>query len=293
MAEKGVIIREKVWIDPKIVHAYQHGDNSAKYCTCKKEAVAEKTKADDLKRDWCFCSLLSMLKKNDEDDRIYYKMEEDEHCKIKLTNQEKHRWIELCVANKTMPDYITIEDADKKIMVLEITEDLTPSLIFIYLCCFRYYREDPGFIRAVVYLVDKCEMDYYAAFVLATRVCMGYDLHHFLTRIRRYGDKPKIEDVVVNLNDIIGLSRFLRDPKKYDSRSARSHKSGGSFNQFQCASTIEGISTLNHKCRVQDLFDPDVLKAIYAETDADSQKHFDKFLANKDKIIYKEVTNGT
>jgi len=288
MAEKGTIIREKVWIDPEIVRAYRHGDNSAKYCTCKEEALIKKMEADDLKRDWCFCSLLSMLKRNDEDDRIYYKMEEDPSAEIKLANEEKHRWIELCISYGTMPDYITIENIDKKIMVLEITEDLTPSLIFVYLCCFRYYREDPGFIRAMIYLVDKCEMDYYAAFVFATRICLNYDLHHFLTGIRRYGDKPKLEDVVVNLNHIIGLSRFLRDPKKYDSRGARSHKSGGSFNQFQCASTIEGISSLNHKCKVQDLFDPDVLKAIYAETDSDSQKHLDEFLANKDKIVYEE-----
>lgn len=284
---KEEIMREKVWIDPKIVCGYSHGDNSARYCTCKEEVAAEVIKDNDLKKGWCFSDLLGMLKTNDTDDRIYYKMEEDTNDRVKLIDEEKHRWIGLCVNHGTMPDYITVEDIDKKIMVLKITEDLTPSLIFIYLCCFRYYREDPGFIRAVVYLVDKCGMNYYAAFVFATKICMSYDLHHILTGIRKYGETPKLEGTTVCLSSIIGLSRFIKDPKKYDTRGPRSHKGGGSFNQFQCAATIEGISSIRYGCKVQDLFDPDIIKAMLATDDSDSQKHLDVFLANKDRIVYK------
>jgi len=288
MAGEKEIIREKVWIDPEMVRVYSHGDNSAKYCTCKEESLAKKIKDDDLQRDWCFSSLLGMLSRNDEDDRIYYKMEEDVNAETKLTDEEKHCWIDLCVAHRTMPDYITMGNIDEKIMVLKITGDLTPSLIFVYLCCFRYYREDPGFIRAVVYLVNKCGMNYYAAFVFATKICMNYDLHHFLTKVRGYGDKPELKDIAIRLSDVIGLSRFLKDPKKYDSRGPRSHKGGGGFNQFRCASTIEGISSIKHDCEAQDLFDPNILKAVSATTDSDSQEYLNGFLADKDRIVYKK-----
>jgi len=292
MAEKKEITREKVWIDPKIVCDYNHGDNSTRYCTCREEAAAKVIEDNDLRKGWCFSDLLGMLKTNDKDDRIYYKMEEDTHDTVKLIDKEKYRWIDLCVAHKTMPDYITIEDIDKKVMVLKITEDLTPSLIFIYLCCFRYYREDPGFIRAVVYLVDKCGMNYYAAFVFATKICINYDLHHILTGIRRYGESEKVESATIRLSSIIGLSRFVKDPKKYDKRGPRSHKGSGSFNQFQCAATIESISSVRYDCKVQDLFDPDIIEAISATTDRNSQKYLDGFLANRNRIIYKETKEG-
>jgi hypothetical protein len=285
MAERKEIIREKVWIDPKIVCAYNHGSNSTKYCTCKEKKADEIIKDSDLRTGACFSQLLSMLKTDDKDDRIYYKMEEDIHQKVKLTDEEKHHWIELCVTHGTMPDYITIGDIDKKVMVLKIVEDLTPSLIFIYLCCFRYYREDTGFVRAMVYLVNKCGMNYYAAFVFATRVCINYDLHHILTGVRRYGDSIGPEEAIIRLSDVIGLSRFLKNPKKYDSRGPRSHKNTGSFNQFQCASTIEKISSVRHDCKVQDLFDLNILKAISAENDSDSKEYLDGFLADKNGIV--------
>lgn len=292
MSREGRIIREKVWIDPKIVQAYNHGGNSTKYCTCKEQAAAKIIEDSDLRSGACFSSLLGMLKSNTKDDRIYYKMEEDRNHKVELTDEEKHHWVELCVAYGTMPDYITTENANKKVMVLKIVEDLTPSLMFIYLCCFRYYREDPGFVRAMVYLVNKCGMNYYAAFVFATKVCINYDLHHILTGIRRYGEKIEPEDAIIRLKDVIGLSRFLGNPKKYDSRGPRSHKNSGSFNQFQCASTIEGISSIRYDCSAQDLFDPDILEAIHAKTDSDSQKHLDVFLAIKDRIVYKKGDGG-
>lgn len=282
------ISHEKVWIDPKIVSSqYAHGNSSTKYGTYdgKKDNKIEDKK---LTSGYCFSNLLSMLKCNKDHNKIYYKMEEDLNQKVKLTEEEKYRWIELCVKHKTMPEYITVENIGRKIMELEVTEDLTPSLIFLYLCCFRYFREAPGFIRAVVYLVDKCGMNYYAAFVFASRVCMNYQLHHTVSMIRKYGEKLDFEKVTIPLHLIIGLARFIEDPKKYDPRGPRDHKSNGSFNQFQTESITEKVSSTRYDCMVQDLFGPDILKAISASTDKESQNYLDAFLAQKDKIVCKK-----
>lgn len=281
--KKREILCEKVWIDPEIVSSQymhgDHGDHSAKYTTYggKKGKIEDK----DLTIGCCFSDLLSMLEHNRDHDKVYYKMEEDRDQEVKLKEEEKHRWLELCVKYKTMPEYLTAEHIDRKVMELEVAEDLTPSLIFLYLCCFRYLREDPGFTRAVAYLVDKCGMDYYAAFVLASRVCLNYQLHHVVSMIREYGEKPDLEKVTIPLHLIIGLARFVEDPREYDPRGPRSYKSDGMFNQFQTESIIGEASSVKHNCMVQDLFDPDILKAMSASTDKESQEYLDTFLAKE------------
>jgi len=283
------VVRQKIIVDPEIVTSeYFHGGNSAKYCTY---ISAKEVKEEDLMHGACFYDLLSMLKREEDHDRVYYKMEEDPH-QTKLAEEERHRWISLCVEHGTMPEYIVEKDVDREVMVIEIDKDIPPSLLFVYLCCFRYFREDTGFIRAIVYLVDKCGMNYYAAFVLASRVCMNYDLHHCLDVIRQYGEKVDLGEVRVPLHQIIGLVRFTSDPKKYDSRGPRGYESSGSCNQFQCASTIRKISSIEYECLIQDLFDDNIVKAIMAPSDGESKKYLDEFLSYRDKIVYKEKEHG-
>ena len=284
---KDQFIRQKVTIDTEVVsNRYAHGDNSTKYCTFGEDNAV---KDNNLTKGYCFSDLLQMLGDNKKHNKVYYKMEEDGKQSVKLTNIEKHEWIELCVKYKTMPKYITKDDIDKKIMVIDIDdENITPSLIFIYLCCFRYFREDTGFIRAIVYLVSKCKMNYYAAFVFASRACLNYGLHHILNTVRNYSEKVDVDKIKVPLNVIIGLSRIVNDPKKYDERGPRDYKSGGGFNQFRCADNIHNISKIKYNCSLQDLFDKNILKAIISSSDKTSQKYIDTFLSYKDNIVYKE-----
>jgi len=99
--------------------------------------------------------------------------------------------------------------------------------------------------------------------------------------VREYGEEPDLEKVTIPLHLIIGLTRFVEDPKKYDPRGPRSYKSDGMFNQFQTESITGEVSSIKHNCMVQDLFDLDILKAISAPTDKESQEHLDTFLAKK------------
>jgi len=284
---KEEIVKQKIVIDTDIVNStYRHGDNSTRYGTVKDDTNVEKEK---LTKGYCFSDLLYMLKNNKDHNKVYYKMEEDSNQAVKLTKVEKHKWIELCTKYKTMPEYITKNDIDKKVMILDVNkENVTPSLLFIYLSCFRYFREDPGFIRAVVYLVDKHKMNYYAAFVLASRICLNYDLHHILSTVRLYSEKFNMDNVIVPLNVMIGLSRIVSDPKKYDTRGPRDYDSGSGFNQFRCASNINNISKIKYSCLIQELFDENIVQAIMAPSDKMSQEYLDKFISYRDKIVYKE-----
>ena len=270
---------KEVEIDSEIVSfQYQHGGNLVDYQTSKK---VEKIDSKHSRSAACFASLIGMFRSNKDHTHVYYEMKEDSHQKVKLTKREKHYWIDLCIKHGTMPDYITEETIDKELMEIDV-KNLSPSLLFVYLCCFRYFREDPGFIRAIVYLVNSCKMNYYAAFVLASRICMNYGLHHILTVLRKYSEKPDISKTSIPLHIMIGLRRFVTNPEKYDSRTVYGKKNDScGFNEFKCAQNIESISSVKHDCSVQDLFNLDIVKAIMAESDDQSKKMLDKFLSYK------------
>lgn len=279
-------VREKVKVDPKIVSSrYQHGGNAVLYHTLKKD---EEMATKRLINGACFSSLLGMFRSDKDHTHVCYKMEEDSNQEVKLTKEEKYCWIDLCIKYGTMPDYITKENIDKKLMTIN-SKDVSPSLLFVYLCCFRYFREDPGFIRAVLYLVNGCEMNYYAAFVLASRVCLNYDLHHILTIVRKYSENVDLDTTTIPLHIIIGLRRFIADPGRYDKRTIYDAKSGSyGYNEFECAKRIEAISPIRYDCSIQDLFDSYIEKAITAKSDEEVKKMLDKFLSYKDKIVCRE-----
>ena len=293
--EKSIVLKVPE-IDASIVSAkYKHGDNgdnSTKYTTCKGDSI-EKDKLS-LTSGYCFSSLLKMIHDNKEShDTVYYKMEENpEDCQVvKLTTEEKHRWISMCVEHGTMPKYISSDDIDAKIMKIDITsEGMTPPLLFLYLCSFRYFREDPGFIRSMVYLVDKCKMDYYIAFVVSSRICMNYDLHHSLSVVRKYGEKiPNISELEIPIHTAIGLRRFVNNPSKYDKRDIWSYNPNEGFNQFRCAQLIESICKTKYRCSIPDTFDHNIVKAVNSDTDEEAKKYINDFDLYKKNITHEVI----
>jgi hypothetical protein len=135
-------------------------------------------------------------------------------------------------------------------------------------------------------------MNYYAAFVFASRICINYTLHHTLNTCRSYAEKFNIDKVATPLNVITGLSRLIRDPKKYDSRDLRNYDSSGGFNQFRCADTIDSISSIRHSCMTQDLFDNNIIKAIMSMSDESTKEYLNKFLEYRGKIVYEKEEKG-
>jgi len=186
--------------------------------------------------------------------------------------------------NKLLPSYFNLSAAEDGIFVLDIS-DISPSLLFCYLATFRFIREDPGFVRAMIYLVKTLEINFYAAFVLATRVCLTQGAHSIVSGIRPYMDRAKdVEKVSIKLSEIVGLRRFVRNPKKYDERPLETAPCGyGS--DYCCNSTIaEAAKGIKHSCTAEFFKAPSFLKALKASSNKEVTEYITK--------VAEEVSNN-
>jgi hypothetical protein len=142
---------------------------------------------------------------------------------LKLNKEQAERWLDLCIENDLMPKYIakqTIFDDEFKnaTLVLDIEEKFQGT-IYIYLDSFRKIREDPGFIKAIIYMCDEKDVDFHIAYVIATHLNIKGAGHHILpfTISNHYdtwnGVAPKdLKTGAFNLKACRALYKFLHDP---------------------------------------------------------------------------------
>jgi hypothetical protein len=149
-------------------------------------------------------------------------------------------------------------------------------------------REDPGFVRSVLHLHDVIGMNFYAAFVLGSRVSIDYTVHHFLTLQRQYASNNAIDNVTVPFSTIVGLRRFARKPHAYDKRILMNTSHG-----YEAARRIERICKVKYEARPQELLEPLLIKAFSAMTDKTTQKYLDQYLRLKERIKYRERKKKT
>jgi hypothetical protein len=218
---KRSIIREKVWIDTKMVNtSCKHLLNKVVQCVFKSDAdpsvVPEGFAKEHSKRMVtyvCFSGLSGQIM-NARANRMYTKLEvakpqeKNQASKIVLTSEERSSWLALAKEYKLLPPYINedaIEDIPEKdqrevsdgnvtrsttIASGEFIIDLkglSPAMLYIYLSTIRNIREDPGLPRSVTYLVNEIGMNFFAAYVFSSMVVLNSTGHHILSAYRPYG----------------------------------------------------------------------------------------------------------
>jgi len=303
---KKPIYRDKVWVDPNIVsNKYTHGDNSVEYAyyrdhdksTVNKPYIPNNPREEfgcTVHTDICFSGLSRTIgdSRNHEDgayNRVYYKMRIDKKAKVKNTLAEQKRFIELSVANKLLPKYVTPDTMknDEEGTIVLMLEGLTVSQFYIYLTQYRYMREYPGFVKSMVHLVDDKGFNFFAAFILASIIVVDYTVHHFLTLQRKYGSNEDINTVKAPFSYIAGLRRYVKRNHMHDDRILMK-----SSHAFTVASNIESVCKINKTFTAQELKDPMVIKAFSAMTDEVAIKYINKYNDNKCRIIYREMEKG-
>ncbi|KKN45503.1 hypothetical protein LCGC14_0682520 [marine sediment metagenome] len=284
----------------------------------------------------CFAGLLGKLyKQSDKYNRIFYTIYLKEPyskkrkyynpgANILLSMEECIRWIQLAEEHKMLPDYIDenlIEMFEfpiklgngnysynehnavgKGTAVLDLT-DLTQAQLYLYLSMLRVLREDPGLVRVAIYLTDKCKMNFYAAYVFASRIAISTTEHHTITVFRKYNEVPRlinpktgrykktktklsnIEAATTDISWMIGLQRFATNPKKHDKNLAHQCTSS-----FLCSSIIGKISAIHANINIYEALDPDIIKAIMAAEDTTSRMYVTKFLKSRSIIKYKRAS---
>lgn len=219
----------------------------------------------------CFASLRRELREKSSGrymNRILYRVTETKNS-VNLSSKEKRMWIKIARKNLLLPPYVSLATARDGKMVLNI-ENSPPALIYSHLAALRLIREDPGFIRAMVYLVTEHKVNFYAAFVLCHGICLSHSGHGIISYYRRYLDSTEPEEANLPIYLMIGLRRFLRDPTKYDKRATHD------CSDYRCNKTIGDISKIKQRCKAKTLFDPNLVKAIEADSDKEAKKYLGK-----------------
>jgi hypothetical protein len=225
--------------------------------------------------DKCIClRTLPKYLKEESYNRIWFKP-----LKNRLTRKESIRWLTLACQHKLLPDYI---NPKQEAFVFKLGPDVPPILLYIYLTTPRQMEEEPEFIKAVLYLVDEHDMDFYCALVIAARTVL-YNSWHMYIECERWSSMPIPKDISLakfSLKSIVGLRRFLNNPTKYDCRNYRE------FDNWNATNTIEAISSIKTTITIRQCYSPNILKAIYAPSDANIRECLSK-LNNKSMKIRK------
>lgn len=166
---------------------------------------------------------------------------------VTLTMEEAIQWVEICKKHKMMPSYIVAKDCIRPTQSRSINamfdchltldiEDQYQDIIYLYLDTFRHLREDPGFVKAILYLhVDMC-MNFYMAYILSSHLNIGGTGHHAVQvckGVYSY-NKPVPVKATDNLNlmAVRALYRFLYDPAVKRTYKMDSKTSGWNCNVF-------------------------------------------------------------
>ena len=134
----------------------------------------------------CFASFLSIVsnsRKTKREDgkratfnRVYYAPQ------LRVTKEQASRWIEISKKAGLLPYYINAQSIEDGFVLKfgYLHSEVPPSLIYIYLSMLRHMNEYPGLVRVVLYLVDECKLNIYAAMVLASVTMCGNCGHNFI-----------------------------------------------------------------------------------------------------------------
>jgi hypothetical protein len=201
-----------------------------------------------------------------------------------LSEEESRRWFELIRKHKMIPKYLKVTIKNKKTSMIIRIKGLPLSLLYAHISTVRFTREEPGFVRTMLHLVDKFKMDFYAAYVLSSKIRIGNSWHNIIPMGSYCPDKIDPNEIDVPFEYMRALYLFFKNPKKYDERSSdgvTSYTSDYSSNRIEKLARSISRAVGKIPLKGKDLFDPAIAKAIRAQTNPEAKKYLRK--VNKEK----------
>lgn len=191
---------------------------------------------------------------------------------VKLSIEEALHWLELCKIYKLLPDYIEPKKCVKPVIEKESRIDLftcsfvldldeNQSTIYMYLDTFRHLKEDPGFVKAILYMHDECKMDFYIAYVLSSHLNIVGTGHHTLPITNSVYSYNKPVPITMkdslNLRVVRAFYKFLFDPTSYkDTKFLKS-------NHWRCNPLISELTKTDLLIPIPELNNPEVVKIAH------------------------------
>jgi len=267
--------KEKIVIDITKVRDTTDGGHNVIYCVYHEKGDETKPLKDKEIRERnirkishvCFASLRTNVKKGD--NRIMYFVQKQ--CMPEpLSMIKRITWIKMAVKNKLLPEYILDQNLEGDRFVIKL-DDISPSLLYVYLSTIRNVQENPRFVKNVVTLVKTYKMDYVSAFVTASKFNLGNSWHSIIGEGKSYGSgtSSNINNMKnISISLIICLKRYIEDPIKHDKRKFPN----GNYNASDNIRCLSRIGHGYYNCSIQQLFDPIVKKAIQASSDKKAEE---------------------
>ena len=185
----------KEFDEDKVVYEVEHSSYQIKYFVYKggtdyngltTEKDVKNSKHIKKSEVVCFSQLPYMLSEffgiHDEwPNKLLFICDFEKHnaSKYHTSYGERCWWISHCKKHKLLPNYIDNNFAKSGNLILRIDE-LDLNTLYIYLSVTRHLQEEPFFIKAIKYLTEYKNMDFYVAFAVASRCCICNTGHHII-----------------------------------------------------------------------------------------------------------------
>jgi len=237
----------------------------------------------------CYSAFWRKVSKNST--HIYTILKQDVK-KNRLSKTETMLWIKLCKRYDLLPKYVKNKDCylkDKDGLIrfrlkLNITKK-PQARIYLYLDSFRHLREDPGFIKAIIYLHRDCGINFYAAYILSSHLNIVGTGHHALkvdNTVYSSVNKPNInKDKITNLDSEMNLKmvrsfyKYIHEKKKYNGKDK---KIGVDAKTWDCNTKIAKLTDIDLVIRLKYLKDERVISIIEEKDCKKAKQLYNKFM---------------
>jgi len=275
--------KKVVKIDSTKVADAQDGGHRVKYSIYHEKGDNIKVMTDAelkkkniaIKKNICYAGLKNEVKPKH--NRLMYFIQK-EHMPEGLPMIKRIAWIKLAVRNKLLPKYILKQNLEGDRFVIKI-DNISPSLLYVYLSTIRNVQENPRFVKNVLILHKTYKMDYASAFVVASKFNLRNSWHSIIGIGKDYTNSSNINQMKnIPVHIIRSLHLYMKNPEKHDKRAYPA-------SSFAAADRITRVSRIKtHYCRIPDLFDPIVKKAIKAAKVKDAEELLAEASISKDHM---------
>jgi len=235
---------------------------------------------------------------------FYTILAQDRTMKVVLTEKEVMEWIDLCKKYDLLPKtvkneecYYKDEEGNVWFKLRLFIYNRPQARTYLHIDSFRHLREDPGFIKSILYLHLECDVNFYVAYVMSSHLNITGTGHHaILISNTAYSsvNKPNVVHNVLdtknpkmNLKVSRSLYKFVHQKKLFNDKDRKICKTASSWN---CNSKISDITSRDLVVPLKYLSNKRV-DAIVSEVDcAKAEKLWTKFIeeieeAKKNAII--------
>lgn len=180
------------------------------------------------------------------------------------TYDERLWWITTCKKYKLLPDYIGIEFVRTGNFIMRIS-NIDLNTLYVYLSIARYLQETPHFVKAIKYLVEDKNMDFYIAFAVASRCCVSGIGHHVIPISKQYPytseKRNSINNIdTYNLDEVTRLKKFLEDRESIKKTTLKDIALGTSLGRFNLHNTLSKIKTKGLVVTHKELLSKDTIR---------------------------------